>query len=164
MKYHLAKIKNHKNQKGIGLLETLTTMIIVSFGLVGIAMMQTQNTIYLNNSILKLKASLYAYDYVQRLSGNTTIARQASSPYILNDFTNTPPTIATSPICVTSSCTPDVLAVYDVNVWLNDIKTDFPNGKAKITQEISANNAIYTIQIQWTYKAVVNTYQIVSQI
>lgn len=157
------KIKRSQ-QKGLGLLETLATIIIVSFGLVGIALMQTQNTIYLNNSIFNMKASLYAYDYIQRLAGNPAVARSAGSPYILNDYTNTPPTIANSPICITSSCTPDNLAVYDLNIWLNNIKTNFPNGKAKITQEISGSNAIYTIQIQWTYKTVVTTYQMVGQI
>lgn len=157
------KHRRLQQQAGIGLLETITTVLIVSFGLVALAAMQVQNTVYLSNSVSSLKAALYAGNYVQKLIGNTVLARSSSSPYILNSFTNTPPTAATS-ACIASSCSSANLAIYDVNVWLYKIKNDFPNGKARVTQQLSNNNAIYTIEIQWSYKDVTNVYQMVAQI
>lgn len=158
------KFVKYNKLKAIGLLETLIAILTVCFGLVGIAALQVKNTAYLNNSINSLKASFYAEDFAQRLSGNTVLARSVTSPYILPTFTNTPLVVATSAYCVTATCTPNELAIYDMNAWLYKIKNDFPNGQAKITQEINGNNAVYTIQIQWRYKADTKTYQFITQI
>lgn len=110
-----------------------------------------------------MKATFYAQDIVQKMAGNVSIARNTDG-YVLNSYTNTPTIAAATPICVTTICTPDQLAIFDMNIWLQKIKNDLPNGKAQITKESSAGNILYTIQIQWQYKTDIRTYQLVVQI
>ena len=153
-----------KQLNGLGLIETVCTLIIVSFGVLGLATLQIQNTTSINNNINNLKSAFFAENLIQRLNDNSTLAKSVTSPYILNSYTNTPTITASTPACITSVCTPNQLAAYDMTVWLAEIKSELPNGKAKVTAELNNGNMLYTISIQWKYKSQTSQYTIVSQI
>lgn len=153
-----------KQFNGLGLIETVCTLIIVSFGVLGLATLQIQNTATINNNINNMKSAFFAENLIQRLNDNSTLAKSITSPYILNSYTNAPTTTASTPACITSVCTPNQLAAYDMTVWLAEIKSELPNGKAKVTAELNNSSMLYTISIQWKYKSQTSQYTIVSQI
>ncbi len=149
--------------RGIGLLETLSTVLIVTFGLVGLANLQTKNIAYVNNSYSLLKSSFYADELMQKITNNLTLAKSDPSPYVLASFTDTPSVQATS-ACITTDCTPDQLAVFDMSTWLFKVKNGLPNGKARVTKDTSGSSVLYTIEIQWQYKTDTKNYKFVGQL
>lgn len=163
-KNNLKTIQQLKQFYGLGLIETVCTLIIVSFGVLGLATLQIQNTTSINNNINNMKSAFFAENIIQRLNDNSTLAKSVTSPYILNSYTDTPITTASTPACITSVCTPSQLAAYDMTVWLAEIKSELPNGKAKVTASLNNGSMLYTISIQWKYKSQTSQYTIVSQI
>lgn len=159
----IAKNK-YKNTHGFSLIEIMATVMIVSFGLLGISKLQLSNYARVNDSLLSQKASFYGNALVQKLKANSALATSNSSPYVLNDFTDTPTSQAESNICISNSCDADNLAIYDMNTWLHKIKNNFPKGKAKIIKETVGSSTTYTISIQWQYKQDVEQYDLVAQI
>lgn len=146
------------------LIEILVTILIVNFGILGILKLQLLNYERINNSVLSTRAAYYSETLVEKLLGNIEIAKETNSPYILNDFTDTPPDTAVSAVCISNNCDSDELAVYDMNSWLFKVKNNFPKGKARVTQSVNGSNAIYTITIQWQYKSETKDYVLVAQL
>jgi type IV pilus modification protein PilV len=146
------------------LIEILATVLIVNFGVVGIIKLQMLNYQQINNSILATRAAYYSETLVEKLLGNSETAKENNSPYILNNFTDTPTQVAATAVCIVSSCTRNLLAVYDMNSWLFKIKNNFPSGKARVTRTINASNTLYTITIQWQYKNETKNYELVTQL
>lgn len=147
------------NFTAIGLLETLATILIVSISVFGLIKLQLFNIKYLSNSTNTLKASFYAENLINRIQINETIAKSSSSAYVLSDYTNTASPVASSALCISSSCDANNLAVHDMNIWLYQIKNNLPNGQAKVTKETSSGYTIYTISIKWMYKTESKVYE-----
>jgi len=155
----------HYKYIALGLTETVSALLIISFGIVGLAKLQTINISSLNNNMNTLTSSFLAENFAERLETNTEQAKNYTSSYTLASFTDTPPVAATSRLCITSSCTPANLAVYDLNTWLHLVKNKLPSGKAKVTASgDTATGIIYTIELQWQYKTETKQYKLVTQL
>lgn len=150
--------------KGLSLIEILVTVLIVNFGVLGLTKLQLSSYEIQNNTILGLKAAFYSESFAQKLTINSDLAKSTNSPYVLNNFTDTPVSTPSSAVCISQSCAMNNLALYDMNTWLYKIKKSFPKGKAKITKTTVGSNALYTISIQWQYKSEVKQYDLLAEI
>ena len=72
-----------RRQAGFSLLEVLITMLIVSFGLLGIAGIVITSLKNTQGSYARSQASLLANDIIDRMRANRTVAEAAPSPYNL---------------------------------------------------------------------------------
>ena len=100
--------------RGVGLLEVLVALIILSLGALGIAGLQATAHQSGHESQQRLLATFLANDIVERMRLNPT----ALDVYAATDISGT--TFASEPVpdCSTSSpCTPSQLATHDLWEW-----------------------------------------------
>ena len=139
-------------QKGMTLLEVLVTLVIVAFGLLGIASMLMYSSKANNSSYTKQQAVQTAYDIFDRIRANSQVA--ISGNYnVSNIGSNGYPTSVSTPsaMCNSSICTPVQLAAYDTWHWLSKDVSRLPNGSGSVTTALSgiAGNTIVTVTVQW---------------
>lgn len=130
---------NNKN-RGFTLLEVLISILVLAFGLLGLAGMQT---LTVTNNLLaehRSVASLIAYDLVDRMKANNSSAGNYLSTFML------PTAAANQAACLTvAGCTSAQMAQHDLFEWNQIITNSLPRGTGTIT----INAITYTISINW---------------
>jgi len=104
---------NLANQKGVGLLEVLLAVVVLSIGFLAAARMQVEGMQANQTAMFNSQANFILRDITDRMRAN--VAGVRSGQY--NGMTTT--TAATLPVCITSQtvCTPAQLAVADLYNW-----------------------------------------------
>jgi type IV pilus assembly protein PilV len=128
------KIKLTPSQSGFTLLEVLIALLIVSFGMLGVAGLQLVTLKSNSSSQYRSLAVHYAQEIGERMRANnaaltTTLLRIPFTGY------NSPATSKThssltsfTASCKTTGCTPGQQALNDLAEWQQGIATSFPNG------------------------------------
>ena len=146
---HLLK-RTQCRQSGASMPEILITVLIISFGLLALAGMQTYalavNTLSANRSV----AALMANDLLEMLQANRTgfVAGNYDRASTIN-FDNTVKSFTkyTTPTC-THPCAADVLATYDIQMFTSRIKTSLPAGDYRLDRIAGTNSA--NLWILWS--------------
>lgn len=118
-------------QRGASLLEVLITILILSFGLLGIAGMtavslQTAKLAQFQSVGLQL-----ANDYADRMRGNTPGV--AANQYDMTAaYTGATASLAVPACAVTTACTAAELASIDRAEWTNSLRRRLPAGNAYV--------------------------------
>ena len=133
----------HKKHHGFTLLEVLISVLVLAFGLLGLAGMQSLTV--KNNLIAehRSRASLVAYDIIDRIRVN----RSSVNSYL---STTMPPTAAASQagcLNTTTACTSAQMAQHDLFEWNTAIVTSLPRGAGTIA--VDAAGIIYTVSVNW---------------
>ncbi|MEH6518575.1 MAG: type IV pilus modification protein PilV [Halioglobus sp.] len=109
-------------QRGFGLIEVLISVLILAVGILGLAAMQLGAKRASFEATQRSIATSMARDILERMRSNPgeldTYAGLASD-LIVDTYTGTPATD-----CSTVSCTPDLLAAYDMWDWTRMIQGD----------------------------------------
>ncbi len=111
-------------QKGFSMIEILISILVLSVGMIGLAMLQTTGVRYSNDAYLKSLAHAYAYEMLDRMRANP----EAMDDGVYNFSGGMPSTV---PGC--STCTPAENAVRDAYDWNTNIANTFPSGSGSIT-------------------------------
>lgn len=125
------KRKQHisaKDQTGVGLIEVLISLLILSVGILGIASLQTR-ALQLNQGVLyQSRANVLAYDIIDRMRSNQS---QVDNYQI--GFGDGEPsyTDCESP---TANCTPSQLVDFDLATWRDEVESVLPSGKSSIVR------------------------------
>jgi type IV pilus assembly protein PilV len=128
----LTNMKTPK-QTGFTMLEVLVTMIIVSFGLLGIAGIIMNGLKNNQSSYARSQASWLANDIVDRMRANRAAAEGAnSSPY--NLAIGADPTGAT-------------VAAIDLTSWRSALETSLPSGTGAVSLDNTSKKV--TVTVQW---------------
>lgn len=139
------------SQAGFTLIELLVSVLILSFGLLGIAGMMGLTLRSNSSSYLKQQSVQSAANIVDRMRANSGAATSGS--YNVNNLvTSGAPTIPAkpSPDCSTATCTPAQMAAYDTWYWLaNDVAAQLPKGCASVTTAASGSNTLVIVTVQW---------------
>lgn len=106
--------------QGFTLLEALITVLIIAFGLLGLAGALTLSMQNNASGVLRTKAIALAYDIGDRARAN--IGGFSTGAYA--NLTGTP----SDPGCIASGCTPTQVAQYDYWAWRQDLSAALPNG------------------------------------
>lgn len=108
--------------RGLTLIEVLVALLVLSFGLLGLAMMQTAGIRFATDSYSRSQATFFAYDIIERMRVNPT--GFANGYYDIGDADAAESAISTyagckdsSCDCTGSSCAPQALAQYDLGQW-----------------------------------------------
>ncbi|QRX84113.1 type IV pilus modification protein PilV [Glaciimonas sp. PAMC28666] len=145
--------KAAKRGAGFALLEVLIALVVLAFGMIGIAGMLLVAHKANSSSYLKQQAVQSAYDIIDRVRVNSPAA--ISGSYDVNNLltgTVTPAAPATiSPDCSAASCSVAQVAAYDVWYWLARDIAQLPNGRGSVvtTAAATGNNTLITVTVQW---------------
>jgi type IV pilus assembly protein PilV len=134
----------HSFTHGFTLLEVLIAIIVLSFGLLGLAGIQAAGVRNTHSANLRTLAAHQAYDMAERMRANGDGIKAGA--YDAIDI-STP----SDPGCISSGCTAANLAVYDHFAWNTNNSAILPSGRGTVSAIASttAPNKAYTITVMW---------------
>lgn len=117
-------------QQGVAMIEALVALLVLAFGVLGLARLQVSALTESRNTNARAIAVQLAADLSERMQGNAAIRRAnpAINPYVTN--WGVPAAAGTD--CLAAACTGDELAAFDVRAWKLNLQTLLPNGDAQI--------------------------------
>ena len=130
------------SQKGFSLLEILITIIVMSFGLLGMAALIIAGARGNNIAYYRSIASKQTEDIADRMRAN-------QAGIIAGSYDALTATIPTSSDCITNSCSATQIASFDHAQWNTANAGLLPNGVGTVTGSIAAG---YVITLRWTEK------------
>jgi type IV pilus assembly protein PilV len=121
--------------KGFSLIEILVTIVILSFGLLGIAGLLVGGVSNAAASEFNTKAENLLADMADRMRANSGNVIVASSQYNIGFNDPSPGTGS--------------IAFQDVTTWLQAIQAQLPNGQGRIVVDAAGTNRKVTLSIRW---------------
>lgn len=134
-------------QRGFSLIEVLVTLLILSFGLLGVAGLLVGGVSNAAGSESLNKANQLAADMADRIRANPTVALGATSEYLINEngaWENRPDLWVDAAPAVTS------IATADLKAWLDAIAAQLPSGRGRIYNTVGGGARQVNIQIAWS--------------
>lgn len=125
------------SQIGFSMIEVLVTMVILSFGLLGVAGLLVSGVSNAASSEAMSKASQLAADMADRIRANPVVAVSATSQYITS-YSESPPASPTS------------IAERDKKEWLEALAAQLPQGDGRITNTVSGGQRKVEIEVRWS--------------
>lgn len=123
-------------QAGFSLIEVMVTMVILSFGMLGVAGLLVSGVSNAAASEATAKASQLAADMADRIRANPAVALSASSEYI-TAYSDVPPS------------SPSTIAQADKKVWLEALAAQLPDGDGQITNSVAGGARKLDITVRW---------------
>lgn len=134
-------------QAGFTLIEVLVAILVLSIGLLGLAMLQVESLKYNTDAYYRTQATMLAYDIIDRMRANADTAK--SGGYVAA-------AAPTEQLCGepgNGGCsTAEALASYDLTVWYQRLAASLPAG-ATPSSIARAGNQI-TVTINWAERGV----------
>ena len=121
------------SSRGVGLIEVLVTMLLLSTALLTLAALQTRSLQYNQGAYFRSQANTLSYDVLDRIRANKTDL--ANYNVTLSAFSGGG--APTAP-----------LSAVDIYQWRNDVDTRLPKGQGAIA--CSATTNLCTITIKWS--------------
>ncbi len=180
MVYKIKQLNNNKSQyqKGNTLIEAMVSLVILSFGLLGIAGLLLASTGQQKNSQSYSVATILINDIAERMRANKEDLALNTNNYITPNITNYEQAVTytrnngssnsshgedddgESGSSLTNcnnlgvNCSePGALASSDLNTWLGRINTELPGGAGVITQLANDDVTSRRVVITWNDKA-----------
>jgi type IV pilus assembly protein PilV len=154
----------HDRSAGFSLVEVMVALVVCSVGLLGLAKMESlalsSTGVAGSRSIAAIQASsLAAAMHANPGYWAAGVAPASTSISVIGGvLTITDPGLATVTTCLTpgaTSCTPALMAAYDVRQWATALQTVLPGYLTTINCTITVGIPVTcTIQIQWSENAV----------
>ena len=119
-------------QCGFSMIEVLVTLVILAFGILGLAGMQTLGLKNSQSSMHRTQASLVAYDIIDRMRSNCSAALGGAYNIALT---------AASPTATTT------MAERDLSQWRASVATALASGTGAVA--VNAATYIATVTVQW---------------
>lgn len=144
------RLHDRLRQTGFALIEVLVAVLVLAFGMLGLAAMLMAGHKSNSSSYAKQQAVQSAYDIVDRIRANSQAAINGS--YTVSNLSSggaaVLPSLGTD--CNVAVCTPAQLAGFDLYYWQAKDLTQLPNGSGAIAIAASgASNTLVTVTVQW---------------
>lgn len=124
--------------QGFSLVEVLVALLVLSIGLLGLAMLQVQGMTANSDAYFRTEATVLAYDLMERMRINSVGAEAG-------DYTASG--APTSLASCGGPCAPSDRANRDLSEWYQNVANTLPGYKAVVS---APNGNIITISISWT--------------
>ena len=138
-------------QKGLGILEVLIAVLLISIGFLAVARMQVESMQFSQSSYNKSQAYFMTNDIIDRMRANVrgVIDGHYDNKLTTNSYT--------APDCSTNACTPEQIASKDLSEWRenlhpsNNARPVLPGSDSIVAKgEIVANgDNTFTVNIAW---------------
>lgn len=143
-----ARVGVFRPQRGATLIEVLVAVVLLSFGLVGLAGLQYNGTKFNHSAYLRSQATALAYDAIERVranlaacpSGNAALCAYLTDQAALFDGDADEECSK----AVNSGGDAAVMAASDVNQWKHCLENILPQGRGRIA--VVADGATYQDQ------------------
>lgn len=122
---------------GFTMLEMLVSLVILSVGLLGVAILQTKGQQFNHVSYLYTQANYLAYDIMDRMRANGTVAKKGGYAKQL------PSELSVD--CTKQTCSSSQMIDFDLYSWKVLLEQTLPGGEAAIVW----SDPNYTISIKW---------------
>ena len=132
--------KNHSMMKtglhtgGFSLLEVLISIVILSFGLLGMVGLQAAALQANREARTQSTATSLARELAELMRGNEDVALSAVNPYLVNLIA--PLTLTTASYCLnvanTTACTPIQIANAQMTEWLARVNSGLPGARVLV--------------------------------
>lgn len=141
-------------EAGFSLIEVLVTILIVSFGLLGIAGMLFASINAGQVAMNRSSAVSLANEMADRVRSNWQAVKLGSFNAVTTSAQSGASSCSTT--CMTAVCSPSDQATLDVCLWKKQIQKQLPGGQGQIS--VSAGNAscsnpgsacIFTVTVSW---------------
>ena len=129
-----------KPQIGIALLEALTALLILTFGVLGLLWMHQQALVQQRQQLMRAIAMGIAEDLAERMTLNAPQQALYAKPW--GNVTNT------APDCSATACTRQDIAAWDMQQLQQSLSSQLPEGDAAVFALPSAPNG-WGIVIAW---------------
>jgi type IV pilus assembly protein PilV len=146
-----------KKQRGLSLLETLISMVIIMFGVLGIAGMQLYAVNNTEVARYKNVATVIASSLAAKIQANTGYWGSPPASLQVNGSTITNGPAAYAGGCTNVVCTASQMAYTDLLKFGTDMALRLPSGNATITCSQTLTPAVCTIAISWSEKNIALT-------
>lgn len=127
--------------RGFSLIEVLVALLVLSIGLLGLAMLQVTGMKFNSDAYFRTQATYLAYDIIERVRANGDAV--GTDRYVAS----APPT-GTIPNCDTTACDSTQLATYDLDRWYRKLHTVLPRNPTS-DSSIARDVNKYTVTIRW---------------
>jgi type IV pilus assembly protein PilV len=139
---NILTLKKQIQNSGFSLLEVLITILVVSFGMLGMAALIISGVRSNNIAHYRSVASKQTEDIADRMRAN--LAGVTAGNY--NSLAGSTPT---SDDCLTGTCNPTQMAIYDHAQWNRANSILLPEGRGTVQGSLTAG---YTVTLMWTEK------------
>ena len=140
-----------RSHAGFTLIEVMVALVVMAFGMLGIASLLLVSARANTSSITKQQALQSAYNVIDKIRANGAAA--AAGSYNASDIpASGSPVIPAAPAvdCSTALCnTAAQIAAYDTWYWMDKDLTRLPDGAGSITTATSAAGTVVTVTVQW---------------
>jgi type IV pilus assembly protein PilV len=130
---------------GFSLIEVMVAIVIISFGVLGMAALQFLSLRGNNQSYERTQATALAYEIADQMRANAARANAGAF-----DLGASAP--ANSSNCASQSCTDQEMAAYELRQWYQRLTTVLPSSTARIQRSPSpcpATGCMQTVTIMW---------------
>ena len=137
MKANLSRIFPYAaRQSGGGLLEVLISLVIVAFGMLGMANLQASSLRFQKTAHFRATANAALFGMAERLRANVLGVRAGNYATLPADV-YTEKFKESAPVCaVQGACTPAEIAALDIFHWRQDLARSLPGGWGDIAGDI----------------------------
>jgi type IV pilus assembly protein PilV len=120
---------------GVTLLEVLVSLLVLSFGLLGVAGLQAVTASYKVNSWARNSAALLLSDFAERVRANPEAAKPVAGVGLYEvktpwSSTAEVPSLVSDENCLDKLCGPKQRAAYDLWAWRKRVRGEMPQGSA----------------------------------
>ena len=133
---------------GFSLIEVLVTMVILSFGMLGVAGLLVGGVSNAASSEAMAKATQLAGEMADRMRANPVVALSATSEYLTPTDAGGPLNVGWTSIPPAASSTS--IAKLDLRAWLLSVQSQLPSGQGKITNAVGGGGRTVTIAVRWS--------------
>lgn len=138
----LMKNRSKKRQSGVGLIEVLVALLILTIGILGMVALQTRALQLNQDSVYTSQALMMVYEMTDRIRANRS--------NINNYMVIYGEEIVASNDCGSQNCSVSQMAEYDIAEWKNALALNLPLGDGEITVDNSGPRPAYTISVRYT--------------
>lgn len=143
--------------RGFSLVEVLVVVLVMTFGLLGIAALQANTAKFRVGAWVRSTASVQFADLADRLRANPGLAggsivasdgtTTAASAYVFTENWAAQQVDPPQPRidCLSVTCTPAEWAAFDVAIWRAEVRRQFPQGSVHLEGDVGAGGVRATI-------------------
>jgi type IV pilus assembly protein PilV len=124
-------VQRRRSQRGASLIEVLVAVVLLSFGIVGMAGMQLAGSKFNHSASLRSQATSLAYDLADRARANLDACPAAACAYATPLATAFDGTAAQACGLSSVAATAAAMAAIDVNQWKSCLEDALPDGRGQ---------------------------------
>ncbi|MET4695136.1 type IV pilus modification protein PilV [Endozoicomonas lisbonensis] len=144
-------MQGSKRSAGVGLIEVLAALLVISIGVLGMVGLQTRSLQHNHVAYLRSQAVIIGNDMMDRIRVNRSLS-SVTDNYVVGSGQLTAEACSAEAYpddCETGTCTPAELAEYDIRQWKFQMACILPDSVGSITFEESSSGRIYVISMQF---------------